>query len=108
VEIQNGHLHPGRILVELMKLKRIGTNELANKIGICPRRLVDIRLCRKPIDANIAHNLSAIFDISALEWITLQSDYDLRVARAKLKLLEDQHNGKHKKDVVLQNHKLQK
>jgi antitoxin HigA-1 len=74
---------PGEILAEeFMKPNRISQNRLARDIDVNPARINDIVHGRSAITASIALRLGKYFGTTPELWMNLQSDYDLRQARA--------------------------
>jgi len=74
---------PGEILAEeFMKPNSISQNRLARDIDVNPARINDIVHGRSAITASIALRLGKYFGTTPELWMNLQSDYDLRRARA--------------------------
>ena len=74
---------PGEILLEeFMKPNAISQNRLARDIDINPARVNDLVHGRGAITASVALRLAKYFGTSAEFWLNLQTDYDLRRARA--------------------------
>jgi addiction module HigA family antidote len=74
---------PGEILAEeFMKPAGISQNRLARDIDVNPARINDIVHGRSSISASIALRLGKYFGTTPELWMNLQSDYDLRRARA--------------------------
>src|SRR5262245_52028028 len=74
---------PGEILAEeFMTPHRISQNRLARDIDVNPAPINDIVHGRSAITAGIALRLGKYFGTSPEVWLNLQSDYDLRRARA--------------------------
>jgi addiction module HigA family antidote len=74
---------PGEILAEeFMKPHRLSQNRLARDIDVSPARVNDIVHGRSAITASIALRLAKYFGSTPELWMNLQSDYDLRRARA--------------------------
>ena len=75
-------IHPGEILLEdFMKLMEISINQLARDLDVPPKRISAIVNGTRAITADTALRLSTYFRVSPETWLTLQSDYDLRVAQ---------------------------
>lgn len=74
---------PGEILLEefLIPLK-ISQNQLARDIDVPVSRISGIVKGERAITADTALRLAAFFRTSPDMWMTLQSEYDLRLARA--------------------------
>lgn len=75
---------PGEILLEefLIPLK-ISQNQLARDIDVPVSRVSGIVKGERSITADTALRLAAFFKTSPDMWLTLQSEYDLRLARAE-------------------------
>ncbi len=78
-------IHPGEILLEEF-LKPMGSsqNQLANDIGVPPRRINEIVHGKRRITADTALRLARYFKISPQFWLGLQMDYDLDIEENKL------------------------
>ena len=77
---------PGEMLKEeFLAAYGLSQNQLAKAIGISPNRIAEIVNNRRRITADTALRLSLYFDNSPDFWITLQTHYDLKIARRGLK-----------------------
>jgi len=75
-------IHPGEILLEeFMKPLGISMNRLARDLDVPPNRISLIVNGTRAITADTALRLGLYFRVSPELWLTLQADYDLRVAR---------------------------
>ncbi len=75
---------PGEILLEeFMQPNGLSQNRLARDIDVNPARVNDIVHGRAAITASIALRLAKYFGTTPELWLNLQSDYELRRARAK-------------------------
>ncbi|HTC19914.1 MAG TPA: HigA family addiction module antitoxin [bacterium] len=75
---------PGEILLEeFMKPNDVGINLLSREIGVPPNRISGIVNGKRTITADTALRLGKFFGVSPETWLTLQLDYDLRVAKRK-------------------------
>lgn len=73
---------PGEILLEeFMKPSGISQNRLARDIDAPVSRIAGIIKGERAITADTALRLARFFGTSAEMWLSLQADYDLRVAR---------------------------
>ena len=63
----------------------LSQNQLAKAIGISPNRIAEIINNRRRITADTALRLSLYFGNSPEFWLNLQTHYDLKMARRKLK-----------------------
>lgn len=80
-------IHPGEILLEdFLKPMGISINRLARDIGVPPGRISTIVNGKRSITADTALRLGTYFGVSPELWLTLQSDYDLRIARRTTEL----------------------
>ena len=78
-------IHPGEILFkEFLKPMNISQNQLAEDLGVSPRRINEIVNCKRSITADTALRLAACFGNSPSFWLGLQMDYDLDVAEDAL------------------------
>ena len=74
---------PGEFLFEeFMKPLGVSRNRLARDIEIPVSRVSEIVRGNRAVTADAALRLGAYFGTSAEMWLNLQSDYDLRKARA--------------------------
>ena len=77
-------IHPGDILLEeFMKPHGLSQNRLARDIDVSPARIHDVVQGRSAITASLALRLAKYFATTPELWLNLQSDYDLRRARAR-------------------------
>ena len=77
--------HPGEVLLEdFLKPMNISQYRLAQEISVPPRRINEIVKGQRGISADTALRLAAFFGTDAESWINLQTDYDLRQAKAKI------------------------
>jgi len=75
-------IHPGEVLLEeFMKPMGISINQLARDIIVPPNRISGIVNASRSITADTALRLGKYFGVSPETWLTLQSDYDLRLAQ---------------------------
>jgi antitoxin HigA-1 len=77
---------PGEMLKEeFLAEYGLSQNQLAKAVGISPNRIAEIVNNRRRITADTALRLGLYFGNSPEFWMNLQSHYDLKVARRKLK-----------------------
>jgi antitoxin HigA-1 len=77
-------IHPGEILnEEFMQPLGISINRLARDLHVPPNRIHGIVHGTRAITADTALRLSSYFGTAPETWLSLQSEYDLRVARRK-------------------------
>ncbi|MDP2996469.1 MAG: HigA family addiction module antitoxin [Bryobacterales bacterium] len=80
-------IHPGEILLEeFIKPLGISMNRLARDLDVPPNRIGMIVNGARAITADTALRLGLHFSVSPELWLTLQVDYDLRVARRERRL----------------------
>jgi addiction module HigA family antidote len=79
-------LTPGEMLKEeFLAEYGLSQNQLAKAVGISPNRVGEIVNNRRRITADTALRLSLYLGNSAEFWMNLQTHYDLKMARRKLK-----------------------
>ena len=77
--------HPGGILrEEFMEPIGLTPYKLAKALGVPLPRVNDIVLEKRSISAEMGLLLSAYFGTTDPYWISLQADYDRRLARARI------------------------
>ena len=77
---------PGEMLKEeFLADYGLSQNALAKTIGISPNRIAEIVNNRRRITADTALRLGLYFGNSPEFWMNLQTHYDLKLARRKLK-----------------------
>lgn len=73
---------PGEILYEeFMKPLGLNINTLARDIDVPPGRISEIIRGKRAISADTALRLGKYFNVSPETWLTLQADYEIRIAR---------------------------
>lgn len=78
-------IHPGEILMdEFLNPLGLSQNQLANDIGVPPRRINEIVHGKRRITADTALRLAHYFKMSPQFWLGLQMDYDLDIEEDKL------------------------
>jgi antitoxin HigA-1 len=77
---------PGEMLKEeFLVAYGLSQHRLAKAIGISPNRIAEIVNNRRRVTADTALRLSLYFGNSPEFWLNLQTHYDLKMARRKLK-----------------------
>ena len=77
--------NPGEILLEeFLKPMGLSQNQLANDIGVPPRRINEIVHGKSRVTADTALRLAYYFKMSQQFWLGLQMDYDLDIEEDKL------------------------
>lgn len=86
-------VHPGEILMEdFLKPMGITQYRLAKEIGVPQRRIGEIIAGKRAITPDTGLRLSRFFGMNDGFWIGLQTDWDLAVARERLRgVLESIH-----------------
>ncbi len=80
-----GPIHPGEILLEeFLKPMGLSQNQMANDIGVPPRRINEIIQGKRRITADTALRLAHYFKMSPQFWLGLQMDYDLDIEEDRL------------------------
>ena len=78
-------IYPGEILLEeFLTPLGLSQNQLANDIGVPPRRINEIVHGKRRITADTALRLAHYFKMSPQFWLGLQMDYDLDIEEDKL------------------------
>ena len=79
-------IHPGEILMEdFIEGFGITQNKLAVSIGVPPRRINEIVHGKRGITADTAIRLARYFGTSEEFWMSLQSNYELRLERRAIR-----------------------
>jgi addiction module HigA family antidote len=79
-------IHPGEILrEEFMKPLGLSSYQLAKELHLTVPRVNDIVRERRAITADTAIRLAEYFGMPPQFWLGLQADYDIRMAKGKLK-----------------------
>lgn len=80
-----GPIHPGEILMEeFLHPMGLSQNQLANDIGVSPRRINEVIHGKRRITADTALRLAHYFSMSPQFWLGLQMDYDLDLEEDRL------------------------
>ncbi len=74
-------IHPGKIVSDEIKARKMKQKELAGKMDISTSVLSDLIHGRRNITADLALKLEQALDMSAMFWMNFQSKYDLDKAR---------------------------
>jgi addiction module HigA family antidote len=78
-------IQPGEILLEeFLKPFGVSQYELAQVIGVSPRRINEIVHGKRAITPDTALRLSRAFDVSDRFWLNLQNRYDLEIEKTRL------------------------
>src|ERR1700689_1619676 len=74
-------IHPGEILADELEETGLSAKKLADVIDVPPNRLYQLIAGKRSMPADTALRLSQYFGMSADFWMTLQSVYELDLAR---------------------------
>lgn len=78
-------IHPGEVLLhDFMEPMGITQYRVAKEIGVSPRRINQIVHGERAISADTALRLSRYFGLTDQYWLSLQSLYDLQMAKEQL------------------------
>ena len=76
---------PGEILREdFMEPMGISINQLSRDISVPPNRISEIVNGKRGLTADTALRLERYFGVEAQFWLSLQSEYDLRMMKRKI------------------------
>ena len=76
--------HPGETLSDELRARELSPRSVAASADVAVEQIEAVLSGTEPITAEIAWGLeAALGDISARFWMSLQSDYDLAVARLR-------------------------
>ena len=90
-------IHPGEILMEeFLGPMELSQNQLANDIGVPPRRINEIIHGKRRVTADTALRLAHYFKMSPQFWLGLQMDYDLDIEEDRLASRLDKEVGVYK------------
>jgi addiction module HigA family antidote len=85
-------VHPGIILKEIIDELGISQARLAHDIDVTPMRISHVIKGTRPVTGELALKLGKYFRQDPQFWLNLQTNYEMRVARAKIgKRLEKIH-----------------
>ena len=83
---QRAPIHPGRILLEdFLEPLEVTQTKLCIAIAVEPRRISEIINGKRSITPDTALRLGRFLKTGPELWLNLQQEYDLRIARRKLK-----------------------
>ena len=78
-------MHPGEVLFhEFLEPFSLSQNQLAQDIGVSPRRINEIVHGKRAITADTALRLARYFQMSPQFWMGLQMDYELDLEKDRL------------------------
>jgi addiction module HigA family antidote len=73
--------HPGDILREELKFRKLSANKFALYLGVPSGRIVEILNRQRGVSADTALRIARYFGTGPEVWMNLQSRYDLEVAQ---------------------------
>ena len=89
-------IHPGEVLFEeFLKPMGLSQNQLANALGVPPRRINEIVHAKRRVTADTALRLARYFRMSPEFWLGLQMDYDLDIEQDRLGARLDDEVGQY-------------
>lgn len=74
-------IHPGRILIRELKERGLTQKQLAEMLSRPEKWVCEIVTGRKSVVAEAALDLELALEIPAKNWMSLQTEYDLEMAR---------------------------
>jgi addiction module HigA family antidote len=79
--------HPGEIIRKLC-IEPLGltVTETAKALGVTRKALSELINCRAGVSVEMALRLAKAFDTSAESWLGMQQQYDLALARKRVRL----------------------
>lgn len=80
--------HPGEVIKDEIKNRKISQRSLANRIDISPTVLNEILNARRPLTPSTALLIEAALDIPAETLMRIQLKYNMHIARQDKTLLQ--------------------
>jgi antitoxin HigA-1 len=77
-------IHPGEFLAETLEELGFSQAAFARAIGVSPMRISYVIKGARPVTAELALLFGRAFNQSPQYWLNLQSDYDLKIAKASI------------------------
>ena len=74
-------LHPGNVLKKELATRGLKKNFFAEKLGMHASQLSDLLNGKRHVNATLAIKLEDLLGIEAVFWMSVQSAYDLEMAR---------------------------
>jgi antitoxin HigA-1 len=78
-------IHPGEYIREALEGLGMTQAALAQALGVSATRISRLVREERPVTAELALRLGQAFGQSPQYWLNLQSDYDLKIAKAAFK-----------------------
>lgn len=77
-------IHPGEFLAETLEELGVSQAAFARAIGVSPMRISHVIKGARPVTAELALLFGRAFNQSPQYWLNLQSDHDLKIAKATI------------------------
>ena len=77
-------IHPGEFLAETLEELGFSQAAFARAIGVSPMRISHVIRGTRPVTAELALLFGRALDQSPQYWLNLQSDHDLKIAKASI------------------------
>ena len=77
-------IHPGDFLSEALEELHLSQAAFARAIGVSPMRISHVVKGVRPVTAELALLFGRAFNQSPQYWLNLQSDHDLKTAKASI------------------------
>jgi len=77
-------IHPGEFLAETLEELGFSQAAFARAIGVSPMRVSHVIKGARPVTAELALLFGRAFNQSPQYWLNLQSDHDLKIAKASI------------------------
>ena len=78
-------VHPGEILADELEALDLSARRFADHIGVPPNAVTEILNGDRRVTAEMALRLGKAFSTGERYWMNLQSNYDAKVAREKMR-----------------------
>ena len=80
--------HPGSLLKDELESRKITQIQFSKKLGLSYTAFNEILNGKRPVSTDFALLMEAVLNIPAYLLVSLQTDYDLQVAKTDEKLLQ--------------------
>jgi len=88
-------MHPGEYINALLEEQNMSKTELSKRLGVSVATASRLVNEKSDVTATMSIKLSYVFDRSAESWLSMQSDYNLSIARNNIALGETFKAGFH-------------
>ena len=78
-------VHPGEILADELEALGLSARKFADHIGVPPNAVTAILHGDRSVTAEMAMRLGKAFGTDELFWMNVQSNYDAKIAREKMR-----------------------